>query len=147
MKVYVACPYNHRRVAREVQDQITAAGFEATSRWVTRTDPPKFHEPVQDPVTAGHHLAHYRGEHLQAEAHEDLDDVRNCDVIVQVALHGSGGGMNFEAGYGHAYGKRLIVIGQRTNIFQWLGEYVEDTHDAIKLLKRWRSWREEEKWG
>jgi nucleoside 2-deoxyribosyltransferase len=81
-------------------DALKAAGHKITARWV------------------------YGGEEglTRAEiALLDVDDVDAADVVVSFTQpYGSlnkGGGRHVEFGYGLARGKRVVVIGERENVF------------------------------
>lgn len=56
-------------------------------------------------------------EHLARAAVFDARGVSDCDVLIQLALPGSRGGMFAELGMALAYGKRVVVYGQRTSLF------------------------------
>lgn len=51
----------------------------------------------------------------------DIEDVNACDAVISFTQpYGSvnkGGGRHVEFGYGLAKGKRLLVIGERENVF------------------------------
>ena len=100
MKVYLAARFSDRAYMELVADRLKSLGIEITARWV------------------------YGGEEgldRTGVACLDLDDVDKCDTLVSFTQpHGTmtkGGGRHVEFGYALAKGKRLILIGERENVF------------------------------
>lgn len=100
MKVYLAARFTRRAEMETIADILKTKGLQITARWV------------------------YGGEdglHREDIAILDLEDVDACDIVVSFTEpYGSlnkGGGRHFEAGYGLAKGKRLVIIGDRENVF------------------------------
>lgn len=89
---------------REWRDQLVARGYEVSSRWI---------EP-------GHH----EGEDRSAFAREDMEDVRRARVMISrsdPAFFRSGrGGRHVEFGLALAWGLRIILVGERENVFHWM---------------------------
>lgn len=103
MKVYTAASWAIRDKIRAATRDLTAAGFSPTARWVTGHD--KFVNP--------HHFY----------AREDLEDVDSADlVLVFTEAPSTTGGLHVETGYALAKRKIVVVIGERTNLFQHLPE-------------------------
>lgn len=52
-------------------------------------------------------------------AQKDLNEIDQCDILVLMTegCEAVPGGMWYEAGYAHAKGKKVIVIGPRHNVF------------------------------
>lgn len=102
MKIYIAALYSWREKMELVADYLKLMGHEVTSRWVYGNEEGKTNEEI---------------------AVFDLEDVDAADVIVSYTLpYGSkfkGGGRAVEFGYGLAKGKRMVIIGERENVFNW----------------------------
>lgn len=100
MKVYLAARFSDRPYMELVADKLKSHGVEVTARWV------------------------YGGEDGLTRkdiAVLDIDDVAACDTLVTYTQpYGTvtkGGGRHVEFGYALATGKRLILIGERENVF------------------------------
>jgi nucleoside 2-deoxyribosyltransferase len=105
MKIYIAAPYPLRNYARQVADMLVEHGFIVTARW------------MKD------------GDELSDEwARNDLDDVRSADLLLainsEVWRNKGTGGRHIEFGYALALGKKIVVMGVRTNIFHYLSNVV-----------------------
>lgn len=99
-KIYLAARFSDRPHMEIIGDRLKIAGFEITARWV------------------------YGGEDglTRAQiANLDIDDVAACDTLVSFTQpYGTltkGGGRHVEFGYAMARGKRLVLIGDRENVF------------------------------
>lgn len=101
----------------QIAKELEAKGFDIVARWV------------------------YGGENgLTREEISllDLEDVDRCDAIVsfthsrETLTHG--GGRHVEFGYALAKGKRLIVIGERENVFHH--------HPAVEVYSTLKDWLE-----
>jgi len=99
-KLYLAAPFGDRRKMELVAISLKARGFVITARWVFGGE---------DGLTR------------QDIAKLDLDDVDAADAVISFTFPRgtltSGGGRHVEFGYALAKGKRLIVIGERENVF------------------------------
>lgn len=117
MKVYLAAPYPLREQMCNTADTLRAAGHTITSRWLL-----------------GDELTH------QA-AQMDLDDVYAADVLIAVNPVGwetiGTGGRHAEFGYALALGKKIILVGLRSNVFHYLESVivVDSIYDAMKELQ------------
>jgi nucleoside 2-deoxyribosyltransferase len=95
---YIAAPYELREVARDLRGGLQAMGITVVARWLDVA--------AQDSDGA---------------AREDLEDIDASDAVV--LLNPSGwarrgtGGRHVEFGYALAQGKRLVILGDRTNVF------------------------------
>lgn len=114
MKIYVAAPYELRDTAIGVMRDLEQMGFTVTSEWL-RTD-----EEISPKMAA-----------------QDLRDIDAADLVVvlhppEFEYKGTGG-RHFEMGYAVAKGKRVILVGRRTNNFHHLPciERVEDITAAL----------------
>jgi nucleoside 2-deoxyribosyltransferase len=103
MKVYIAAPYPERAYAVRVMAACEAVGLTVTSRWLKAPD-----------------------ELADEHARKDLDDVRACDLLIALNPrdyeHAGTGGRHVELGYALALGKRVLLVGERSNIFHYLCE-------------------------
>lgn len=117
MIVYVAAPWAHRIEACAAADQLTAAGHVVTSRWL------RGHADTTDPAR------------LRQEAENDWDDVNACQILVLLNMEKSEG-KAVEQGIALANNKRIIAVGEPSNVFHHLFQYewVPTLQDAIKSL-------------
>lgn len=114
MKIYLAAMFSRRAEMEIIADRLKAHGHAVVARWV------------------------YGGEDGLTRAQIallDLDDVDAADTVVSFThprgTLTSGGGRHVEFGYGLARGKRLVVIGERENVFHHFhGAEVYETLDA-----------------
>lgn len=100
LKIYLAAPFGDRPKMEIVADRLKAKGHTITARWVYGGEEGLTREDI---------------------AKLDLDDVDACDTLISFTFPrgtlSSGGGRHVEFGYALARGKRLIVIGERENVF------------------------------
>ena len=101
MKVYIAAPYELRDRAISLMQTLERVGHEVTSSWLKGVD---------------------RDDH--ATAQKDLDEVAAADMLMLInpgEFRNKGtGGRHVEVGYALALGKRVQVLGVRSNIFHHL---------------------------
>lgn len=129
MRAYVAGPFAAReKIACRATD-LEIIGYEVGARWLT--------EPGG---AAGAGLEVCEVERARHAA-MDLADVAACDVFVMFtpdALNvttplpfATSGGRHFEAGFAHAHGKHVVVVGGAENIFHvW---------PMVTVLDDWRT--------
>lgn len=108
ISIYVASRFAHHPEARKVRDQLVAAGFDVTSRWLEGE--PSLESKLSD-------------ERRRELAEMDVYDVKRarCLVLynpVDSAKVGTGG-CHYECGIASAMGMPIFVLGPRTNIFHW----------------------------
>ncbi len=93
-------------------NELTYAGHVVTSRW----------------LKAGHEMG---AKEDRVFALEDLDDVATASVLLAINPPGweekGTGGRHVELGYALARGKRVILMGKRSNVFHALVDEVIDT--------------------
>lgn len=103
MTIYIACPYPERDYAIAVMHALEARGVTVTSRWLKAPD-----------------------DLADEHARKDLADVDACDWLLALnpsAYHNAGtGGRHVELGYAIARGKRVMLVGERSNIFHYLSD-------------------------
>ncbi len=119
-RLYIAAPFIRQDEARDKARQLSAIGFEVTSRW------------VDEDVSAAAEATH---EYNAERAHIDIEDIDAADYFVLLADHDSRtGGKHFETGYAYATGKNLMVVGRRENVFHHLPRLVfAQTWEEAKL--------------
>lgn len=114
MKVYVAAQYARKREIRECSAILRDAGYEVVSTWHL--------EPHEANVT----LAECGNDLLREYALRDLGEILQCEAFIFVAedQHNQPprGGRHVEFGYALAHYKRVLVIGDRENMFHYLGD-------------------------
>ena len=103
MKVYIAAPYELRDEAVRIKATLEAEGQEVTSRWLTQLD-----------------------EEGDKGARMDLADVARADVLLLLnpeEYRRSGtGGRHCEFMHAWTLGKRVTILGVRSNIFHHLSD-------------------------
>jgi nucleoside 2-deoxyribosyltransferase len=131
VKVYLAARFSDRHYMELVADRLKTHGFEITSRWVYGGEEGLTREQI---------------------AVLDIDDVDTADAVISFTqpfgTMTKGGGRHVEFGYGMARGKRLILIGERENVFHHfpgveiyatLDDFLaaaETLRDTVKPLRR-----------
>ena len=109
MKVYLASRYQERLTIQELARMLTERGIAVTSRWL-----------AGDHDDAPHVLC----------ATEDFEDIDAADVLAiwnPPHHHGTGsGGRHVEVGYAIARGKRVVLMGERENVFH--------SHPAVHVI-------------
>lgn len=127
MRVYLASRFSRREEMVRYAEELKARGHEVDARWLT------------DP----HHRV--SGRHEDAEfnaglAEHDYEDISKCDVLILFNdKDGGRGGRYVELGLALAWGKRVMLVGERTNVFTFLGrvEYAGTFGVALMLLDGW----------
>ncbi len=120
-KIYVAATYEMRDAAIDVMQTLIVKGHVVTSRWLL----------VNDSM-------------CDEWARKDLEDVASADVLLALNpaewATGGKGGRHVELGYAIALGKRIVLIGVRSNIFHYLDRItVIDTLDeALARITEWQ---------
>lgn len=117
MKVYIAAPYQERDYAITVMLALEARGIAVTSRWLKSPD-----------------------ELADQFAREDLADVASADWLLALnppAYANKGtGGRHVELGYALALGKRIALVGDKTNIFHYISDIVRvDNFDPASIAE------------
>lgn len=106
MKAYIAAPYEERNLAIAVMRELEARGVTVTSSWLMVVD-------QNDSPTA----------------EKDLADVAEADMLLAInpssyANKGTGG-RHVELGYAIALGKKIVLAGERSNIFHYLDSVLQ----------------------
>lgn len=112
-KVYLAARYSRHPEMRSVRDWLERRGFTVTSRWID--------------LHGGQHETSFSADALNSDpescakiALDDLDDLREADVVISFTGGGGKGGRHAEFGAAAEAGKRLIVVGPREHVFHTL---------------------------
>lgn len=122
MKIYLAAMFSRRKEMETYAQRFKNAGHEITARWVFggETD-----------TTFNKDLTRERAAAI------DLEDVDAADCVISFThprgTKTPGGGRHVEFGYALAKGKRLILIGERENVFHHVPS-VEIFEDLDKCL-------------
>lgn len=126
MNIYIAAPYEHRPTAVLIANALSGMGYSLCARWLT---------PEHDDDGKNSPLGDVPSEH----ALDDLEDVLDCDVLIAInpenfARSGTGG-RHVEFGIAVARSKRIILIGDRTNVFHFLPSVMHiATSDPVDTL-------------
>ena len=130
--IYIAAPWIKGGDALEARNLLVRAGIEVTSRWLDRvkgnTDPS--YDYTKDPT--------YTAPDAKVEAQKDIEDVMRADAVV-VINSAKSEGKAVEQGIALAHGIPIIVVGERTNTFQYFDppkvSVVGSVEDAIELIR------------
>jgi hypothetical protein len=112
VKIYLAARYSRRDEMRAVADQLRQFGHEVTSRWLET-------EWVNRPDSGAAAPPEYREQYAVI----DMEDVRASHCVIsftEAPGDGSRGGRHVEFGLAVAWGRRLVVVGFRENLFHHL---------------------------
>lgn len=130
MTIYLASRYGDAPRLRDVGERLRAFGHKVTSRWVWADR------------RAGRRFEDIPFEEKAEIALENLDDVRACDVLVLFNDHTPGasrGGKFVELGMAIALDKRLIIVGERSSVFEFLpgASRVVDVEMLLGVFDNW----------
>jgi nucleoside 2-deoxyribosyltransferase len=116
--IYLASRYSRRDQLRDLAAELRRMGHEITSRWLEESSRPDCgtlpdgRSRIAPP------------EERSAFAAQDIEDVRAAELVVSITepedAKASRGGRHVEFGAAFAWGKRLVVIGYRENVFHHL---------------------------
>src|SRR5277367_3461579 len=109
MRIYLASRFSRQREMRAIRDRIVAMGHEVNSRWLE-----------EEYESSGHGSSQAPPEHHEKWAKYNYQDVLLCDTMVNFTEPPNScgrGGRHVELGLALAWGKRLIVVGHRENVF------------------------------
>lgn len=127
MKIYLAARYGRRQEMHSLMGILGDMGCKVTARWITA----KTHE-----------MGEVTEKTRPLLAQEDLDDIRECNLLVAFTEEGSPkgasrGGRHVELGYALGIGKPIIVVGPRENIFCYLHQVrvVTDVAEFFRIVQ------------
>lgn len=121
MRIYLAATYSRYPEMLEIAERLSRLGYEITSRWI---------EGLHNDLPA-----------VQC-ATDDINDVLRADtVLFFTPADGQGkgkGGRHTEFGFAYGMQKRILIIGERENVFHWLPgiEVVASLESAIERLQK-----------
>lgn len=123
--IYIAARYSRRREAVKLAKQLESRGHTVTARW----------------LEGDHRLPREADENRASRwsklATDDFEDVEGCDVLIFLSEPKDGsstrGGRHVEVGLALAWGRRVIIVGRRENIFHWLPQ-VEVVSEIEEVL-------------
>ena len=117
-KIYLAARYSRIDELNRYSVQLRAAGHEVTSRWLLGN------HQIQESVDAVEKATISVPKEGSIFALDDYEDVAKANVVVSFTeeprAHASRGGRHVEFGLGLGWGKRVIVVGPRENVFHTL---------------------------
>jgi hypothetical protein len=122
MKIYLMARYSRRVELQDYARQLEAVGCEITSRWIWGG-----HDL---PRVIGEGEANEYGRRFAEEDWKDLASADCCIAFTEPAGESKGrgrGGRMVEFGLGLAWGKRMIVVGRRENVFFYLPQVEQYT--------------------
>ncbi len=128
MRIYLASRYSRRDEMRHLAARLRSLGHNITSRWLEA-------EWANRPDSSSAAPAEYREKFAQI----DMLDVQVSDTVIsftEAPGDGSRGGRHVEFGLAVAWGKRLIVVGHRENLFHHLPavEFFASQRDMLRSV-------------
>jgi hypothetical protein len=119
-KIYLAARYDRLFEMQQIAGVLSMDGHSITAQWVYGNE---------------------EGKTLEDIAIMDRNDVSRADTVIQFTdprgTLATGGGRHTEFGLGYAWGKRMILVGEREQIFHNLPgvEQVNDLFSLRQLIK------------
>lgn len=119
--IYIAGRYDRREELAGYAQELRDRGFTVDCRWLLGTH--QIH-PNAEKVDVAVHPEHGITIEAAPFAQDDYEDLKKADTIVffseRPESYSKRGGRHVEFGMALAWGKRLIVIGDRENVFHCL---------------------------
>jgi hypothetical protein len=127
MSIYLAGPWSRREEVREARKAFLAAGIPVNAQWLDVPIIEGAGDTAESQAAAGYDMG--------AEANRDREDIDKSMVMVVMNLEKSEG-KAVEQGIALEKKMPIIVIGPRTNVFQYGPEVlvVDSVAEAIVLL-------------
>ena len=135
MKVYLAGMYSKRNLLREYSQELRAKGIVVSSQWLL------------EQLSLKAKSTGLPKEFMRFAATQDKSGIRECDTFIlftatDADLSEVGRSIKelrrlaraaheWECGYAHALGKRIIIVGQKMNIFHYDTKY--------EVYRTWRA--------
>lgn len=118
LQVYIACPWDQRARAATAAVAFEEAGCGITCRW--------WEQDINTDIAKA----------ITKQAMTDYDGIISADLFVLLNHPSPSGGIHVETGIALELEIPIIIVGERSNIFHYLGaiEVVETVADAIGLL-------------
>jgi nucleoside 2-deoxyribosyltransferase len=129
VKIYLAARYTRNKEMQDVAGLLEKYGHYVTSRWHTGVH--SMDDGVEPDSGAGKAQA-------AQFAQEDLDDLMEANCVIsftEAPRTPTRGGRHAEFGYGLAYQKRMVIVGQREMIFHYLPQVTQ--FDTLEDLMKW----------
>jgi hypothetical protein len=128
VKIYLAGRYSRRCLLNTLAAELRRMGHEVTSRWLET-------EWANRPDQSSAAPPEYREKYALI----DMADVAAAECVIsftEAPGDGSRGGRHVEFGLAIAWGKRLIVVGYRENLFHHLPsvEFFKSQWDMLRSL-------------
>lgn len=139
MRIYLAARYSRREELLGYRTDLEAAGHLVTSRWLAGA-----HQ--WDPLAAGIESPETAMETIPIEAvrfaTDDVEDVAAAELLIAFterprANLASRGGRHVELGLALAWGKPVVIVGPRENVFCTLPGIIH--HDTWPDRSYWRA--------
>lgn len=113
--VYLAARYSRHPEMRRVRDELAALGYVVTSRWIDQ------HNGAL-PDSLDQTALNTEAERAALFAQADLDDLAHADTVISFTTPQGGGkgGRHVEFGVALGWGKHVVLVGPRENIFHTL---------------------------
>ena len=112
MKVYLAAQYSWRERIKAYAKELEAVGVTVTSSWLRERSKPDVDIPG------------LQQRFLRQHAESDIADIKAADALILFTVAPSHrtkrGGRHVEFGMALAWGKRVVIVGPRENIFCFL---------------------------
>ena len=136
LKIYLAARFSRHEELNRYASELRDAGHEVTARWLSRESQANENTVAVQNCNGEVPLA---GRPL---AQEDFEDIKRADVVISITeqprvQHTTRGGRHVELGLALGWGKQLIIIGPRENVFHTLPqveqfyEWNDNVLDAI----------------
>lgn len=128
MEIYLAGPWARREEVREARKAFLAADISVNAQWLDVELKPNAGDTAESQAAAGYDMSE--------EASRDLADIAMSDAMVVMNLEKSEG-KAVEQGIALATRMPLIIVGKRTNVFQYLPEVflVDSVEEAVQLVR------------
>lgn len=127
MTIYLASRYQDHPLMREWRNELEKRGFVVRSRW----------------IEGNHEITDVDNDSERRRfALEDMEDLRRASLVIvrsDPSFFRSGrGGRHVELGMALAWGKPIILVGERENVFHWLHDItvVPTFEDAIRNIRQ-----------
>lgn len=136
MRIYLAARYSRREELNGYAADLRAMGYVVDARWLAGN-----HQIAEAQVVEAAALSiPVEGEQF---ALDDMEDVHLADALIAFseaprAVLSSRGGRHVEFGLALAWGKRVLVVGPRENVFHTLPivEHCWSWPEALERLRR-----------
>lgn len=152
MKVYLAARYSRREELCGYVEQLGPLGYAVTSRWLHGANQTDDQGHI---IGAAGERAVESGSPLSGElAAHNVADVRRAEILIAFTEHPDAGGRarggrHVELGLALAWGKDVLVVGPRENVFCWLPQvkqFEEWGEDVLRHLGATEEQLEDARW-